>query len=75
MLSFQSSSVYRSKLDAPKADGLVADRYPTLGEEIFDIAMTQVESVVEPDSVGNDSWRKSVTLVGIHGPIVSIMAG
>jgi hypothetical protein len=71
MLSFQSSSVYRSKLDAPKADGLVADRDPTLGKEIFDIAMTQVESVVEPDSIGNDISRESVALISIHGTILA----
>jgi hypothetical protein len=33
--------------------------------------MAEVESIVEPDSVGNDVWWKSVSLVSIHGPILA----
>lgn len=31
--------------------------------------MAEVEPVVEPDSVGNDVWGKSVPFVGVHGLI------
>jgi hypothetical protein len=34
----------------------------------------QVKAVVEPDSVTDDIWRESVTLVSIHSPILAIMA-
>jgi hypothetical protein len=27
--------------------------------------MAQVEAIVQPDSIGNDLWRKSMALVGI----------
>jgi len=33
--------------------------------------MAEVESIVEPDSVGNDVWWKSVSLVSIHAPILA----
>ena len=39
------------------------------------IAVTQVEAIVEPDGIGNDIWRESVALVGIHWPILSESAG
>ena len=39
-----------------------------LCQEIFDIAVTQIESVVEPDSVGDYVRRESVAFVGIHDP-------
>ena len=30
--------------------------------------MAQIEAIVEPDCVGNDLWRESVTLIGINDP-------
>ncbi|MFT4520238.1 MAG: hypothetical protein ACI9JM_002639 [Halioglobus sp.] len=35
-------------------------------------AVAQIETIVEPDCVGNDIWRESVVLVCVHGPILSI---
>ena len=32
--------------------------------------MTQIEAIVESDGVGDDIWRKSVTLIGIHHRII-----
>jgi hypothetical protein len=34
-------------------------------------AMTEIESIVEPDCVADDVWRESMTLVCIHPPILS----
>ena len=45
-----------------------------LSQEVFDIPVAQIESVVEPDSVTDDIWRESVSFVGIHPPILSISA-
>ncbi len=39
-------------------------------QEIFDIAVALIESVIEPDCVTDDIWRESMTLVGIHDPII-----
>jgi hypothetical protein len=32
--------------------------------------VTQIEAIVESDGVGDDIWRKSVTLIGIHHRII-----
>ena len=37
-------------------------------------AVTEIESVVEPDSVAGDRWRGSVALVGVYLPILAISA-
>jgi hypothetical protein len=36
--------------------------------------VAQIEAVVESDCIGNDIWRESVTFIGIHPPILSILA-
>lgn len=70
VLPLQSVDINRSELDAPETDSFSADRDPTLRQQIFDIAMTEIESVVEPDSIADDIWRESMSLVGIHLPIL-----
>jgi len=74
VFSFQSSTVYSTELDAPEADCFAADGDASFCEEIFDISMAEVESVVEPDSLRNDIRRKSVTFICIHGPSLAISA-
>ena len=74
MLPFQSSSVYRSEFDTPEADRFTADGDAPLSEKIFDISMTQVEAIVEPDSIGNDIWWEAVPFICVHGPILPISA-
>lgn len=51
MFALQSLRVEGSKLDAPEPNGFIADCDTTLGQEVFNIAMTEVEAIVEPDSV------------------------
>ena len=58
----------------PETDGFTADSDAAFSEEIFDIPMAEVESVVEPNSVGDDIRRESMAFVCIHEPIVSISA-
>jgi hypothetical protein len=41
-----------------------------LSQEIFDIAVTEVEAIVEPDSVADDIGRETVSFVGIHPEII-----
>ena len=36
--------------------------------------MAEVESVVEPDGIGNDIWRESVAFIDAHGTSLSIWA-
>jgi hypothetical protein len=52
------------------ADGFIADSYTALSKQIFDIAVAEVESVIQPDSVADDIGWESVSFVGIHPEII-----
>ena len=54
--AFQWTSVFSSELDAPESDGLMADCDTTFGQQISDIPVAEVESIVEPNSVTYDIW-------------------
>ena len=72
MLSLQASSINCAKLDTPQADRLTSDDNAAFSQEVFDITMAEIESVVAPNSVGNDIGWESVALVSIHPPILAI---
>lgn len=60
MSSPQASGVQSAELYTPEADCLATDDDASLSEQIFDIKMTQLESIVEPDGVGNDiGWGRA----------------
>jgi hypothetical protein len=48
---------------APESHRLVGRLDPPLGEQIFDVAMAQIETSIEPDRVLNDLRGESVALV------------
>ena len=52
----------------------VANGDVALNEKVSNIAVTEVESIVEPDCTADDIWREAVALVCIHSPILSISA-
>jgi hypothetical protein len=56
VLSLQSSSVYRSEFDTPQPDGFIADSDASFCQEIFDITVAEIESIVEPNCVADDVW-------------------
>ena len=72
VLSLQSSSIYSSEFDAPQPDGFVADGDATFSEQVFNIPMTQIESIVEPNRIANDIWRESVSFISILETILAI---
>ena len=72
VLSLQAAGINGSELDTPEANRFSADRDAALSEQIFNISVAEIESIVEPDGVGNDIGRESVSFVGIHWPILSI---
>jgi hypothetical protein len=74
VLSLQSTGIYRTEFDTPPPDRFSGYSDSSLRQKIFDIPVTQVEPVVEPDGVGNDSGRKSMALVCIHRLIIPISA-
>ncbi len=63
MLSSQSLGIFRPEFIAPQANGLVANLNTALWQQIFEITMTEVESVVEPDDILNDFGRESMAFV------------
>jgi hypothetical protein len=36
--------------------------------------VAEIEAIIEPDGVADDVWRETMSLVSIHGPILSISA-
>ena len=59
----KSLRILRAEFDTPQPDRLVADANTTLGHKILDIAVAQIEAVMEPDNVLNDRGRNSVAFV------------
>ncbi len=59
----KSPSLLRAEFDTPPSDRLVADPNTALGHKILDIAVAQIEAMIEPDNVLNDRGRKSVAFV------------
>ena len=74
VLAFQSASINGAELDAPEADRFSRYSDASLSEEIFDISVAKIESVVEPDCVADNVGWEPVTFVGIHLAILSISA-
>ena len=71
MLSFQSSGVESTEFYAPEADRFAANSDPSFGEQIFNIAMAEVESIVEPDYIADDIRWEPVAFVCSHRQIIS----
>tara|TARA_R110002072_G_scaffold123352_2_gene258608 strand:+ start:1681 stop:1971 length:291 start_codon:yes stop_codon:yes gene_type:complete len=73
VFSLQSWGVNGSEFDTPKTHRFAADSDTSLSQEIFDIAVAQIESIVEPDGVGNDIGRESVAFICIHSTILTTL--
>jgi hypothetical protein len=71
MFSFQSTGIYGTKLDTPETNRFCADTGSSFIEEIFDVAVAQVESIVEPNIIGNNVRWESVSLISSHVLIIS----
>ena len=74
MFSFQPAGVNGAELNAPKTDRFTTDSNASLGQQIFDVPVAQIEAIVEQHCVGNDVRRKSVSFIDIHSPILSASA-
>jgi len=71
MLPTQPLRIFRPKLITPEANRFIADRDTPLCEQVLDVAMTQVESMVKPYGVLVDFRWKAVSFVHFwlsHGP-------
>ncbi|MFT6368019.1 MAG: hypothetical protein ACJARI_003479 [Bacteroidia bacterium] len=74
VLSFQSPSVNRAEFDAPETYRLATDCHATFSEKILYITMAQIESIVEPDCIGNDIGWESAAFVCIDSLMIPILA-
>ena len=61
--TLQTPGVFRTKLVAPQPNRFITDFDATFSQKIFDIAVTEIESMVEPDGILNDRRWVSVTFV------------
>ena len=62
VISAKSFREFGAELRAPKPDSLIAHRNTTLGQQILDISMTQIDSVLEPNGVANYRRRESMAV-------------
>lgn len=74
VFAFQSPDVHCAELDAPQADRFTGYSDASFCEQIFDIAVAEVEveAIVEPDCVTDDVGWESVAFVYIHSPILPV---
>src|SRR5512147_1222426 len=61
--ALEPSRKQRAELVAPQPYRLVACFDPPLGEQVLDVALAEVEAMVEPDRVLDDGRREAVPLV------------
>ena len=73
--SLQPPRVVRPELPAPLPNGFVRHDDASFGKQVLDIPEAQAVSVVNPDGVADDVWRKAMPEVAgstsVHPGIVS----
>ena len=57
-----------------RLDRFATDDDFSFRQQIFDISVTQIEAIVEPDCVGEDVRWEPVAFISIHGPILATWA-
>lgn len=62
VLSLRAAGVSGTAFDTPEANRFAADSDTSLSNQVFGIALPEIETMVEPDSAGHNSWSKSVAL-------------
>lgn len=71
----KSLGIFRTKLYTPKTNRLVTDGDTSLGEQIFDITIAEVKSMVQPDRIADGIGGKLVAFVrrlgSFHSAIVA----
>ena len=64
--SLKAAGINRTELNATETDRFAADGDTAFREKIFDIAVAEVESMLEPDGIGNNVRWESMAFIGIH---------
>ena len=52
------SGIVQTELLIPEPIRFIGDDYSAFGEKILDISQAQAESMVNPDRIADDFWRK-----------------
>ena len=71
----ERAGIAQAERQAPLANRLVGDRNVPLGQEVFDITETQAEATVDPNGVGDDFGRESISVVARRGVGARMRAG
>ena len=74
VLSLQTAGIDGTESDSPQADCFSGYGNTAFSEQIFDIAMAEIELTMQPDGAGYSIWWESMSLISIHGQGVSISA-
>ena len=69
VLSLQSTGINGTEFYTPEADCFATDGDSAFSEKVFDVTVGQVETIVEPDSIGNDIWRETVAFISNDLPL------
>ena len=72
MVSPQAAGINGTELDAPQTGSFSEYGYAPFSEQVFNIPVAQVETVIQPDCVANNIGWESVAFVGVHAPILAI---
>jgi hypothetical protein len=72
VLSFRSHGIFWTELYTPKPDRLAAACNSSFSQQMLNIAITEIEAIMEPNSVTDYFGRESVSFVGINRSILSI---
>ena len=54
VLLLQSARITSPELDAPEAERFSGYRDASFSEQVFDISVTEIESIAEPSGLAND---------------------
>jgi len=55
----------------PEPNRFTAYSDASLSQEIFNVSVTQIESIVKPDGITDDVRRESMALIGVHPSILA----
>jgi hypothetical protein len=72
----QFSGIVRTELPTPDSNRFIRDDDSPFHEKILDISEAQAETMVNPDGIADDFWRKTMTVIArpvlLHGTSVSV---
>ncbi len=73
-ISLQAPRINSAELDAPEPNRFTADNDATFCQQVFEITVTPIESVVQPEGMADNVRRKLMALVYSHPPILAVKA-